>query len=465
MVRELMDADSEPVIAFVGGGASAALTAIALLRSTTWLRLRYRVVLLDEHGRHARGAAYSTTDDGHLLDSPAKGMSALPDRPGHLVEWARERGLACTPETFLPRRRYGDYLAATLAETAAWAEPHARLESRTARVTAVESRADRVRLHLADGGRLDAAAAVVATGDARADPPTGAAEAPRSGLVADPWHPTSGIARLAGCRSVLAVGTGLTMVDVALSVTGAHPEAVVHAVSRHGVAPQRHRPPLVTPPGLVDLRGPLSLRLLTRRVRAAIEEYPGDWRHVVDSLRPHVPALWQGFSQAEQRVFLARLAPHWESARHRTAPEAARRLDALRAQGRLRLHTADVAEVLPAAGRLRAGLTDGASLTVDAVADCTGARPGAAPVIRRLLADGLARPDHLGLGIDTCPRGALVSASGRVSRRLFALGPVRRGQLYETTAVPEIRVQAEHLAQRIADTVLRDRRTEPTASR
>jgi uncharacterized NAD(P)/FAD-binding protein YdhS len=34
---------------------------------------------------------------------------------------------------------------------------------------------------------------------------------------------------------------------------------------------------------------------------------------------------------------------------------------------------------------------------------------------------------------------------------LFTLGPPRRGELFETTAVPEIRVQAELLALRLIE--------------
>ncbi|GAB3214012.1 FAD/NAD(P)-binding protein [Marinactinospora thermotolerans] len=460
MVREPRNPERRPVIAFVGGGASATLTAIALLRTTTWLRLGYRIVLLDEHGRHARGVAYSTRDDQHLLNSPAAAMSALPDQPGHLVAWARAAGHACAHDSFLPRRVYGDYLAQTLAETAAWAAPHAEVHLRTARVERAEDGDQGVVLILSDGTRLPVAAAVVATGNAPASPPPGCAGT--AGVVDDPWHPHGDPARLTEGRTVLAIGTGLSTVDVALSVTAAHPGTVVHATSARGRLPHPHRLPLIAPPGLVDLSGPLPLRELVRRVRAAIDVHPGDWRHVVDSLRPSVPLLWQGLSPAEQRVFLRRFSRYWEPARHRMAPEVARRLEELRARGRLRLHTGRVASVEPTGAGLRAVLSDGTSIQADTIVNCTGSAPGSDPFVQALLGDGLARRNHLGLGVDTCPRGALVAPSGRVSRHLFALGPLRRGQLYETTAVPEIRAQAERLAQRIADTVLRGRRGEPT---
>jgi uncharacterized NAD(P)/FAD-binding protein YdhS len=60
-----------------------------------------------------------------------------------------------------------------------------------------------------------------------------------------------------------------------------------------------------------------------------------------------------------------------------------------------------------------------------------------------LLDAGLAAPGPLGLGLATDP-------DGRCSEGVYALGALRRGELWETTAVPEIRVQADAIAATIA---------------
>ena len=78
-----------------------------------------------------------------------------------------------------------------------------------------------------------------------------------------------------------------------------------------------------------------------------------------------------------------------------------------------------------------------------AAADVTAATD---PLLRGLLDTGLARPDPLRLGIEADARGALLDVSGRPSESIFTLGPPLRGQLYETTAIPEIRDQAAALA-------------------
>lgn len=164
-------ADSGPVIAFAGGGASATLATVALLRATTWLGLRYHVVLYDEHGRHARGSGYPLGEDSQLANAPVKSMSALPDRPCHLLEWAHGRGIWCVPDTRPTLADYGDYLAETLDSTASWALPHATLGHQQARVSHVFPGDNGAEVHLATGQRRAVSAVIVATGDPVAHPP------------------------------------------------------------------------------------------------------------------------------------------------------------------------------------------------------------------------------------------------------------------------------------------------------
>ena len=67
-------------------------------------------------------------------------------------------------------------------------------------------------------------------------------------------------------------------------------------------------------------------------------------------------------------------------------------------------------------------------------------------------------PDLLGMGLATDAHGALLDLGGQASTRLYTRGPPRRGELWETTAVPEIRgharTLAEHLLQRLGPTTV-----------
>ena len=71
-------------------------------------------------------------------------------------------------------------------------------------------------------------------------------------------------------------------------------------------------------------------------------------------------------------------------------------------------------------------------------------------LLQGLLASGLASMDALGIGLRTGPHGALLGTNDRPAGRLYYLGPMLRAQYWEATAVGELRVHAEQLAQSLA---------------
>ena len=70
-------------------------------------------------------------------------------------------------------------------------------------------------------------------------------------------------------------------------------------------------------------------------------------------------------------------------------------------------------------------------------------------LVRALLARGLARLDRHGFGLDVSDELALIGADGATRPGLWALGPLVRGVFWECIAVPDVRVQAAFLAQRV----------------
>ena len=127
---------------------------------------------------------------------------------------------------------------------------------------------------------------------------------------------------------MLLVGSGLTAIDVALSLHARGHEGVIHAVSRHGRLPASHRSTAARPAPPCALPGePTSLtaRGLLRVLRAELVVAAArgdDWRSVIDGLRPVTTGLWWGLPTAERERFLRHLARRWELVRHRMASEA-----------------------------------------------------------------------------------------------------------------------------------------------
>ncbi|MET9650952.1 FAD/NAD(P)-binding protein [Streptomyces sp. NPDC006460] len=452
----MVTAHPRSTVAVVGAGAAGALVAVQLCEAAARRRTPIDLLLIDPAAEAGRGTAYATEVPEHRLNVPVGGMSCYPDDPGHFLRWLCRHGESAVDATdFASRYRFGSYLADTLGRaiiTAHGTVAVRRLRTRATRCT--EAADGRVTLALADGGAVTADSVVLATGPAAGGAgwaPAGLTSSER--FVGRPWAP--GALDAVGERDdVLLVGTGLTAVDLALVLD--RPGRTVHAVSRSGLLPRPHAvaplPPVPPPPGLEDL--PLNrLRTALRRHFAACLRDHGDWRPALDGLRPRIAGLWQGLGDDERAEFLGRDATRWNVHRHRMAPATAETVARLRSARRLRVHAGRIASATPTAeGGLAVGLADGRELRVAWVVDCTGpglrAEGAGDPLWSGLLADGLAAPGPLGIGVAT-DAGRLVDVRGRAGRQLYTLGSPRRGELWETTAIPEIRAQAKEVAEAV----------------
>jgi uncharacterized NAD(P)/FAD-binding protein YdhS len=151
------------------------------------------------------------------------------------------------------------------------------------------------------------------------------------------------------------------------------------------------------------------------------------------------------------------MRPFWEASRHRLPPPTHHAIEELIACGTLRVLAGRVTEATQQdrnvdVSILLRGTRETVSLSADRIINCTGSGTCdrvQEPFIERLLEMGLASYDPLRIGIGTDDHGRLIGASGKSAAHLYALGPLRKATLWETTAVPEIREQALELAERI----------------
>jgi uncharacterized NAD(P)/FAD-binding protein YdhS len=161
----------------------------------------------------------------------------------------------------------------------------------------------------------------------------------------------------------------------------------------------------------------------------------------------------------EKRRFMRHLRSYWEVHRHRMPAHVHRKIEAMRSSGQLRV----------ICGRLASASTDGfgeitarilgvspareTAIRAARVINCTGPnndpRKSLDPLVRQLVAEGIGRSDPLFMGLETAPNGALIRSEGTAWENIFAVGPIRKGALWETTAAPEIRRQAASVAREV----------------
>jgi uncharacterized NAD(P)/FAD-binding protein YdhS len=452
-------------IVIVGGGFSGSVLATKLLRHPP--SVPTRIILIERRDRIGCGVAYAPRSYPYLLNVPAGRMSIAADDPTQLVRFAQRHVPGADAESFLPRHIYGEYVRHMLQAAQVDAPRYVHLERVHGQVTAIQpvNRSGSMLVTVGER-RLLADQVVLACGAPSSSDKAYATEvAGHAAYVRDPHHDEC---IHASDQTVLLIGSGLTMMDVAVAAATRNPSMRIFAVSRHGLLPAAQRDAAlatVLDAGL-DLHARLSggsVRRLCREVRTLARmahQRGGDWREVITRVRDLAPALWHALDATERGRFLRHVRAYWDIHRHRAPPAMALRLDELRRSGRLQVRAGCIQQLCAERDRIVAlwrprGHLDTREMWVDRVVECTGAdhrlEGTRDPLLRHLLDTRLICPDSTGLGLRTAEDGALIDADGRTAGRLFYLGPMLRADHWEATAVGELRARADALAARLGD--------------
>ncbi|MET0361133.1 MAG: FAD/NAD(P)-binding protein [Sphingobium sp.] len=436
----------DPSIAIIGAGLSGTLLAINLLRYG-----HGRIILIERRSdRLARGVAFGTDNPQHLLNVRVSNMSAFPDDPGHFARWlgpSASNGL----NRFVERRTYGAYVRQLLDE-ATDAHP-GRLQVVAGEAIGASRGTTGWHIMLAEGGTVDADMLVLAQGNFPPASLPAFEQISAAHYFADPW--AGGMEEgLTRDDVVLVIGSGLTAVDVVLTMNDKGFQGKIIALSRRGLRPRGHAS--VGPVADKADRPSLDGSRLVGHVRKRAKDV--GWRTAIDELRPHTQDLWRRMDIATRRRFLRHLRPYWDVHRHRLAPTVEHKVDALQMENRLRFVAGKVTSAVENGGGVtvewRSRRTDiRHRVTVKRIINCTGPVSDLTlcddPLIADLHRRGYIAPAPLGLGLDVNAGGQLRSADGRVQADLLAVGPMTRGECWEIVAVPDIRQQVWSLARRL----------------
>jgi uncharacterized NAD(P)/FAD-binding protein YdhS len=439
-------------VAIVGGGFSGVALAMQLLVQSG---RQLRIAAIDRFGTLGQGVAYGTEYDEHILNVPAGNMGAFPDHPGHFYLWLSEiRQHPAAPGQFVSRSLYAEYLDYVLNETLR-KRPPSVFTPVTGAVQSIRIVSEKLRLELGSGERIIAQAGVLACGNAPPVDPPQLKGITNGAYISNAWA-RDALKDISPTGKVLILGCGLTAIDQVVALTAKNFGGEIVMLSRRGQLPPAHEPCEAWPSDWsADL--PASARCALASVREQIRHASSDgvdWRAVIDSMRQYTQQLWRRWPLEERRRFLRHVRPFWELARHRTPPPHHELLKQLISAGTLRIIAGRLLTAKAHKDHLEITIQQRCCereevLRIDRVLNCTG--PGTThrtqdELIVNLVHDGLACIDPLGIGLETDDNGAVISVSGIASPHLYAIGPMRKATLWETTAVREIRAQAQELA-------------------
>lgn len=450
-------------IVIVGAGFSGTATAVQLLRqSPTGLH----IVMVNRSEGMARGIAYGTSSPLHRLNVPAGNMSALSDEPEDFVRYCQRFDRSTKASDFVSRKRYGDYLVALLGQAQEECRSGSILTCHAQEAVALRASPGGVEVELADGNLIQADHVVLAFGHFAPQVPRGV---DLSGLVEryqqDPWANVETVP-VSASEPVLLLGSGLTALDVALTLEKQAPLAPIYLLSRRGLLPLPHRDGGVHSHMSDEwvarlLQGPATIRSYLRELRQQVrqeQERGFNWRDVLVALRPHTSNLWRRLPRVERRRFLRHVQVYWDVHRHRVAPVAFQSFAAALASGRIRTIAGRIKTVERSGDKVRIGIQPRGGLELSHIevaylVNCTGPSSDltrvADPLIQQLRGEGLIDIDPDGLGLRVDEHLCVRDQQGKSLPWLSYIGPMLKAEHWEATAVPELRQYAWQLARRL----------------
>ncbi len=418
----------------IGGGFSGILTSFHAKRLSP-----ERKIGLISMPNNIGGLAYSQATETAVLNVPHWKMSALAEDPKHFSQFVEKNNCLLQDQAFARRKDYLIYLKSILQD------------SIKAGLILIEDQATEI-LNKQNSWEIKTTNTsictqqlVLALGNF---PPNQFTSTNANHLIEnDPWAPGV-IDSLVNKNNITIIGTGLTSVDLLWELYNRNYQGIITLISRRGLTPKSHDLNIQAKEWTFPTTSVLQMLKDFRKSSEMTE-----WIAVLDGLRPLTQSTWQTWDIQEQNKFLRHLRPYWDVARHRLAPTLFQTLEDLKKAQKLIIKKGRISNISYDSINAQAiiELKNQSSVAADQIINCSGSQnlsTKSSPLVRNLLESGYAQTDYWKMGIQTDKIGRIIG-NPKTFKNLYAVGPLRKGTLWENIAVPELRVETLTLAQTI----------------
>lgn len=443
-------------IAIIGGGISGTLVVLNVLKHS---HVPVSILWFDDKNSFCKGLAYSTKNDEHLLNVRASNMSVFVDEPEHFVSWLLKHKFLYSATDFVPRSIYGNYVLSVFNELKHSASHGANtitVKQFAEEVKSIRQENDEFIISATQNHHVQQV--VLGFGNfLPAHPLPLATKAISKEFIFSKRYYQNAFSPLlfqnaTRCQHITIIGSGLTMVDVVMSLNKQHYQGKIQVISPHGYLPQAHlEEPLPSIPSFINEREHYTLLQIVHLVNTQLKFAKANQLHIhsmIDALRPHVQRLWTGFSLDDKKQFLRHLRHKWGLARHRAPSQSIQVLNEYMKSQRLMVLKGRIFDIQSNTDGFDIYYSTKAnqknSFKTELIVNCTGPESDFEkidlPLIKQLIKDGIIEADPLKYGLKSMP-------NGQITNNLFTIGPPLKGILWESTAVPEIRIQAKQLVE------------------
>jgi uncharacterized NAD(P)/FAD-binding protein YdhS len=449
-------------IAIIGGGFVGTILVRLLLVQTK----NCKIYLFNSGASLSKGVAYNCNQNSSLLNVIASKMSAFPDESNHFLDWCTKHptykndSRDIIASAFLPRKIYGEYLHAIWLETIELAKAtDCELEIIEEKVLAIHSKSNK-QLVVASNSQIECDKCVLATGNELPSTPKKLTDKfiESYDYFKNPWN--LDFNKIHDSLPVLIIGNGLTMVDTVLSLRENNFHQKIISISPNGFNILPHRNfnfPFESK--LATIQTPISLLELIHLFNLEVKKlkkFGVSPEPIIDAFRPNVAKVWQQFSEEEKAKFMGRVRHIWGVARHRIPFVSYDKIMKEQINQQLEILAGNLIEVTQTKNGNRVVIWDKRTkkqkeLLVGAIINCTGPETNVEKsnnqLLKQLVEAGTISQDPLKLGLRTnCSNFKTINALGKENQDLYAIGSLLKGELWESTAVNELKNQAKELA-------------------
>lgn len=432
-------------IAIVGGGISGTLTVLNCIKQS---QRPLSIFWFDAHDKFCKGFAYSTSEDHHLLNVRANNMSVFVDEPNHFVDWLNQHHSYYTAKDFVSRKLYGEYVQ-DVFDALKNINPLVSIIQIAEEVISIDKKNDGFELKTKQPFQVQKL--VLAFGNfLPAHPKSISKEFISSkNYFQNVFVPQLKLEALKN-KNITIIGSGLTMIDAVISLSAQHYTGTINVISPHAYIPQAHHEnPLPSIKSFIEEHRKYNLLELFSLVNQQLKKVKKENLNphsVIDVMRPYLQTLWLNFSPEEKNQFLHHLRHKWGVARHRIPSQSMNVFQKLNSSGSVKLIKGRIFDIKTVADNFEIyysnSQNDKQIIKTELIINCTGPESNylqiKSPLIQQLIKSQFIEPDSIKYGLNA-------QKDGQISQNVYTIGPPLKGILWESTAVPEIRLQAQEL--------------------
>ncbi len=454
-------------IGIIGGGFSGLMVAYHLIINS---KSQITIHIIDDNFKNGKGIAYSCNSSELILNVTAGKMSAINSDPDHFLNWASKHADYINTEkkilsnAYLPRNFYGKYLESI------WHEINTIAINNKIIIDVLKKNAvdiDKVnndfKVTFSDGNTETYSSCILSTGNQPPQNPTVFnQEILQSNIYyQNPWDEKI-YNKINNKLPILIIGNGLSMVDTVIELKNIGFNNKIFSLSPHGYNILPHRTNDVTYEDIkieYKILNNISLLNVLKLInfhRKKLRSLGVSAEAVIDAIRPFSQEIWRKFTINEKRIFLNRLRHFWGVARHRLPMQIHDKIQNYRIKNELEIIAGKIIDANVINDEIKVLYTnritnENSELIIGKIINCTGPEMNYSKCDNKLLLNcirkGYIQQEDLNLGINIDVTSFQVKGhNNQIVKNLFTLGSSLRGELWESTSVTDIKIQAESVA-------------------